>query len=96
MALNEEIGKTKEYIKIGNDFKSGDTFDRSDGNINRVTGANQTTVDQRKGNLLKGTELYNNKNSTTIPVASAGSPDPDPQKRGYLVANHIIITNLDN
>lgn len=96
MALNEEIGKTKEYIKIGSDFKAGDTFNRNDGNINRVTGAEQTTVDQRKGNLLKGTELYNNKNSTSIPVASAGSPDPDPQKRGYLVANHIIITNLDN
>lgn len=98
MALNEEIGKTKEYIKIGNDFKAGDTFDRSDGNINRVTGANQTTVDQRKGNLLKGTELYNNKNSTSIPVASAGSPEPDIQKRCYIIVDkckyELITTYL--
>ena len=96
MAILDKIGVDQEYIKIGSDFKAGDTFDRSDGNITTVDGAEQATVDQRKGNLLKATELYNSKNSTSIPVASPGSPDPDPQKRGYLVANHILITNLGN
>lgn len=91
MALNEEIGKTKEYIKIGSDFKAGDTFDRSNGTINRVTGANQSTVDQRKGNLVKGTELYNIKNSTSIPVASPGNPDPDNQKRGYILMPKVTV-----
>lgn len=96
MALNEEIGKTKEYIKIGSDFKAGNTFDRSDGNINTVTGADQTTVDQRKGNLVKGTELYNSKNSTSIPVASPGAVEPDEQKRCYIIVDKCKIKKVGN
>ena len=93
MALNEEIGKIKEYIKIGSDFKAGDTFSRNEaGVITPETGANQEVVNSKKGNLLCAGELL-----LQYDAEHGGDLDGgmiNDWKLGYLITNHVTISSL--
>lgn len=84
MALNEEIGKTKEYIKIGNDFKPGDPI--------HGTGADQEKVNSKKGNLLCAGELLLQYDAEHGGDLDGGMVND--WKLGYLITNHVTITSL--